>query len=65
MAWQQKRAHAGSAGANVVFTQTVVHGPGVYTAQPGNSSCSDTSSLEAIAQVRHPDVLVLPLWRHT
>ena len=65
MAWQQKRAHAGSTGANVVFTQTVAHSPGVYTAQPWTGSCSDTSRLEAIAQVRHPDVLVLPLWRHT
>ena len=50
-------------GANVVFTQTVAHSPGV--AQPWNGSCSDTSRLEAIAQVRHPDILVLPLWRHT
>ena len=65
MAWQQKRAHAGSTGVNVVFTQTVVHSPGVYTAQPWNDSCSDTSRLEAIAQVHHPDVLLLPLWRHT
>ena len=65
MAWQQKCAHAGSTGANVLFTQTVAHSPGVYTEQPWNGSCSDTSRLRVIAQVRHPDVLVLPLWLHT
>ena len=65
MVWQQKRAHAGSTGANVLFTQTLAHSPGVHTAQPWNGSCSDTSRLEAMAQVRHPDVLVLPLWCHT
>ena len=64
MAWQQKRAHARSTGENMVFTQTVAHSPGVYTAQTWNGSCSDTSRLEAIAQMRHADVLVLPLWRY-
>ena len=48
-------------GANVMLIQMVAHSPGVYMAQPWNGSCSDTSRLEAIAQVRHPDVLVLPL----
>ena len=35
MAWQQKRAHAGSTGVNAVFTQTVAHSPRVYTRNLG------------------------------
>ena len=60
----KRRSRSNACILDVVFTQTVTHSPGEYMAQPWNGSCSDPSRLEAIAQVRQPDVLVLPLWRH-